>query len=81
MPSPDPTPPTPGAALIQATLVVWGSQLLFFGVGWVFVMEKLFRDYEVRTPLVRVVFAATFAACCTLFEMIIFEIGDVLDAR
>ncbi|TPX57843.1 hypothetical protein PhCBS80983_g03523 [Powellomyces hirtus] len=69
------------ADLIQATLVVWGSQLLFFGVGWVFVMEKLFKDYEVRTGLVRIVFAATFAACCTLFEMIIFEIGDVLDAR
>ncbi|KAI8826829.1 Abscisic acid G-protein coupled receptor-domain-containing protein [Fimicolochytrium jonesii] len=67
--------------LVESTLVVFGSQLLFFGVGWVFVMEKLFKDYEVRTGLVRVVFAATFAACCTLFEMIIFEIGDVLDAR
>ncbi|KAI8593259.1 Abscisic acid G-protein coupled receptor-domain-containing protein [Geranomyces variabilis] len=76
-------PPQTGttAALVQSTLVVWGSQLLFFGVGWVFVMEKLFKDYEVRAPLVRIVFAATFAACCTLFEMIVFEVGDVLDAR
>ncbi|KAJ3024217.1 Golgi pH regulator B [Thoreauomyces humboldtii] len=79
---PPPPPPSSGSAdLVTSTLVVWGSQLLFFGVGWVFVMEKLFKDYEVRTPLVRIVFAATFAACCTLFEMIIFEIGDVLDAR
>ncbi|TPX67885.1 hypothetical protein SpCBS45565_g03512 [Spizellomyces sp. 'palustris'] len=43
-------------------------------------MEKLFKDYEVRNGLVRIVFAATFAASCTLFEMIIFEIGGVLDA-
>ncbi|KAI9002240.1 Abscisic acid G-protein coupled receptor-domain-containing protein [Gaertneriomyces semiglobifer] len=66
--------------LVQSSFVIWGSQLLFFGVGWVFVVEKLFRDYEVKTGLVRAVFAATFAASCTLFEMVIFEIGDVLDA-
>ncbi|KND04011.1 uncharacterized protein SPPG_01458 [Spizellomyces punctatus DAOM BR117] len=77
----DPLRSTPTTAnLIQSTLVVWGSQLVFFGVGWVFVMEKLFKDYEVRNGLVRIVFAATFAASCTLFEMIIFEIGGVLDA-
>ncbi|RKO90396.1 Abscisic acid G-protein coupled receptor-domain-containing protein, partial [Blyttiomyces helicus] len=65
--------------LVSSSLVVWGSQLLFFGVGWVFFMEKLFRDYEVRNGLVRLIFSATFAASCTLFELVIFEIGDVLD--
>ncbi|KAI9098146.1 Golgi pH regulator B [Phlyctochytrium arcticum] len=72
--------PTTTAHLIESSLVVWGSQLVFFGVGWVFVMEKLFKDYELRNITVRALFAATFAASCTLFEMVIFEIGNVLDA-
>ncbi|KAJ3034240.1 Golgi pH regulator B, partial [Rhizophlyctis rosea] len=48
-------------------------------MGWVYLLEKLFADYEVRNKTVGIVFSATFAASCTLFEMVIFEIGDVLD--
>ncbi|KAJ3034166.1 Golgi pH regulator B [Rhizophlyctis rosea] len=68
-------------SLFSSSLVVLGSYILFFGVGWVYVLEKLFADYEVRNKNVGLVFSATFAASCTLFEMVIFEIGDVLDRR
>lgn len=61
----------------------WGfiitSQLFFFAAGWVFFMEKLFRDYEVRDYRITVLFSASFASCCALFEMTIFEILDILD--
>lgn len=57
------------------------SQALFFGIGWVFFMNKLFKDYEVRNNTVRLVFAATFALSCTLFELIIFEIVDLFDRK
>ncbi len=60
------------------TLIVLCSQLLFFSIGWVFFTNKLFRDYEVRNRLVQLVFAWTFAMSCTLFQLIIFEILDVL---
>lgn len=77
---PPPSHPQPTVtALLSSSMVVLGSYALFFGMGWVYLLEKLFADYEVRNKTVGVVFSATFAASCTLFEMVIFEIGDVLD--
>lgn len=62
-------------------LILLCTQLGFFAVGWVFFTTKLFRDYEIRNRRVQLVFALTFMMSCTLFELIIFEIVDVLDRR
>lgn len=42
-------------------------------------MKQLFKDYEVHNTLVQLIFSATFAMSCTLFELIIFEILGVMD--
>uniref|UniRef100_A0A914Z1X3 Golgi pH regulator n=1 Tax=Panagrolaimus superbus TaxID=310955 RepID=A0A914Z1X3_9BILA len=44
-------------------------------------MKQLFKDYEVHQRIVQMIFSVTFALSCTMFELIIFEILDVLDSR
>lgn len=39
----------------------------------------LFRDYELHHYLVQLIFCINFTLSCTMFELIIFEIADVLD--
>ncbi|KAI6224298.1 hypothetical protein M3Y99_01413500 [Aphelenchoides fujianensis] len=67
-------------AVWDAAIVVT-SQVLFFGLGWVFFMRQLFQSYEVRERKIQAIFSVMFALSCTMFELIIFEILDVLDAR
>ncbi|KER27561.1 pH regulator A family protein [Opisthorchis viverrini] len=56
------------------------SQLCFFLVGWLFFLRQLFRDYEVDSKIVVIIFSLTFALSCTLFELVIFEILDIFAA-
>ncbi|KAJ4933043.1 hypothetical protein JOQ06_029880 [Pogonophryne albipinna] len=56
------------------SVIMFTSQVLFFGFGWLFFMRQLFKDYEIRQYVVQVVFSITFAFSCTMFELIIFEI-------
>lgn len=42
-------------------------------------MKKLFKDYEVHHKIILIGFSTTFALSCTMFELIIFEILDILD--
>uniref|UniRef100_A0A914D791 Golgi pH regulator n=2 Tax=Acrobeloides nanus TaxID=290746 RepID=A0A914D791_9BILA len=42
-------------------------------------MKQLFKDYEVHQRLAQFLFSITFALSCTMFELIIFEIMDILD--
>ncbi|WKX97874.1 hypothetical protein Q1695_013511 [Nippostrongylus brasiliensis] len=56
------------------------SQVLFFVCGWLFFMKQLFKNYEVRNRIVQLVFSITFSLSCTMFELIIFEIMDVMDS-
>uniref|UniRef100_A0AC34Q0I3 Uncharacterized protein n=1 Tax=Panagrolaimus sp. JU765 TaxID=591449 RepID=A0AC34Q0I3_9BILA len=58
--------------------VVTCSQLGFSGLGWLFFMKQLFKHYEVRQRVVQMIFSVTFALSCTMFELIIFEILDIL---
>ncbi|TKR72018.1 hypothetical protein L596_019541 [Steinernema carpocapsae] len=51
---------------------------IFFGCGWLFFMKQLFKHYEVHQKLVQLIFSATFALSCIMFELIIFEIMGVL---
>lgn len=46
-----------------------------------FFMKQLFRDYEVHHHTVQLIFSVTFALSCIMFELIIFEILGILDAR
>ncbi|ESN98239.1 hypothetical protein HELRODRAFT_101766 [Helobdella robusta] len=59
--------------------IMFFSLIIFFGFGWVFFLKQLFRDYEVHDWLVLLLYSATFALSCTMFELIIFEIMGQLD--
>ncbi|KAM8856410.1 Golgi pH regulator isoform 1-T1 [Spinachia spinachia] len=63
------------------SVIMFTSQVLFFGFGWLFFMRQLFKDYEVRQYVVQVVFSITFAFSCTMFELIIFEILGALSSN
>ncbi|CAH1954907.1 unnamed protein product [Acanthoscelides obtectus] len=43
-------------------------------------MKQLFKDYEVRHVMVQLIFSITLTLSCTMFELIIFEILEVLDS-
>jgi len=61
------------------SIVVFGSELLFFCFGWIFFMRQLFKDYEVHHVVVQLIFSVTFSLSCAMFELIIFEILGLLD--
>lgn len=58
--------------------VLLSSQVFFFVIGWAFFLRHLFRDYEVDNNVVVVIFSSTFSLSCTMFELVIFEILDIL---
>lgn len=60
-------------------LIVGATQLAFFVAGWAFFMRKISSEYKVKNRIVLGLFAATFSLSCTLFELIIFEILDILN--
>ncbi|EDV26153.1 uncharacterized protein TRIADDRAFT_23402 [Trichoplax adhaerens] len=66
-------------SFITDSVIMFISQILFFGFGWLFFMRRLFKDYEVRHVMVQFIFSVTFALSCTMFELIIFEIMGFLD--
>uniref|UniRef100_A0A0L8FTU5 Abscisic acid G-protein coupled receptor-like domain-containing protein n=1 Tax=Octopus bimaculoides TaxID=37653 RepID=A0A0L8FTU5_OCTBM len=68
------------SSFLVDSLVMLFSQVLFFAGGWVFFLKQLFKDYEVHRSAILLVFSITFSLCCTMFELIIFEILGVLDA-
>ena len=65
--------------LFSDTMTVLGTQLVFFIIGWIFFVKKLFKDYELRHIFVQIIFCINFTLSCTMFELIIFEIADILD--
>ncbi|CAB3403005.1 unnamed protein product [Caenorhabditis bovis] len=56
-----------------------GSLLLFYAAGWLFYTKQLFKNYEVHDRVVQFMFSLTFALSCSLFELIILEIADVME--
>ena len=69
--------------LLYDGLIQFGSQLLFFAFGWIFLVKKLFKDYESSTDrrdaqVVQAIFSLTFSTSCALFELIIFEIVEIM---
>jgi hypothetical protein len=72
--------------MIDDALLLVGSELLFFSFGWVFLVKKLFIDYEAlvdrkNVQLVQAVFSVTFSFSCALFELLIFEIVGLMDKQ
>ncbi|XP_055492618.1 Golgi pH regulator isoform X1 [Leucoraja erinacea] len=67
-------------SFVVDSVIMFSSQVLFFGFGWLFFMRKLFKDYEVRQYVVQIVFSVMFAFSCTMFELIIFEILGLLNS-
>mmetsp|Transcript_1562 Transcript_1562/g.3570 ORF Transcript_1562/g.3570 Transcript_1562/m.3570 type:complete len:440 (-) Transcript_1562:79-1398(-) len=59
-------------------LLVLATQAVFFSFAWFF-FTRIFEDYEVRNVGGQVLFSVTFALSCNMFELIIFEILDILD--
>ena len=59
--------------------VMFTTQVVFFIFGWIFLIVQLFKDYDCRQRTVQVIFSTTFSLSCTMFELIIFEILNVLD--
>ncbi|OQR71574.1 golgi pH regulator-like [Tropilaelaps mercedesae] len=66
--------------LLVDILIMFLSQMVFFISGWTFFLRVLFRDYEVRLLRVQALFSVMFALCCSLFELVLFEIVGVLAA-
>ncbi|XP_069746575.1 Golgi pH regulator isoform X3 [Narcine bancroftii] len=67
-------------SFVMDSVIMFSSQVLFFGFGWLFFMRQLFKDYEVRQYVVQIVFSVMFAFSCTMFELIIFEILGLLNS-
>jgi hypothetical protein len=65
--------------LINDSIVVLVSQFAFFLFGWIFFVKMLFKDYELHHRAVQLIFCINFSLSCTMFELIIFEICDILD--
>lgn len=59
-------------------LVVLLSQIAFFTLGWIFFIKQIFKDYQTHQKTVQIIFSFTFSLSCGMFELIIFEILDVL---
>ena len=55
------------------------SHLLFFVFAWGFFYWKMFTDYEIKEWIAQFLFSITFTVSCSMFELIIFEIADILD--
>eukprot|EP00026_Physarum_polycephalum_P007286 Phypoly_transcript_07345.p1 GENE.Phypoly_transcript_07345~~Phypoly_transcript_07345.p1 ORF type:complete len:249 (+),score=30.60 Phypoly_transcript_07345:127-873(+) len=64
--------------LIYDTGIFWLTQVAFFAFGWLFFLTKLFKDYEVKRTKVQLLFSATLALSCSMFELIIFEIVGIM---
>jgi len=58
--------------------MVFFTMLWFFTAAWFF-FNKIFEDYEVHNKLVQVIWSVTFAISCNMFELIMFEIFNILD--
>lgn len=67
--------------IIGDSLIVVFSQILFFAFAWIFFLRRIFKDNEVHQKTIIFVFSITFALSCTMFELVTFEILDVLDSH
>ena len=68
-----------GAGGAVDTIVLGGCFLVYYTVGWVF-LHILFST-NLKSSLCQLLFCVTFAVCLQLFQLIIFEVMDILDTQ
>jgi len=68
-------------SLIYSGIVLLTLFVVYYIIGHLFFENKLYTDYEVKNNFVRILFSLVFAGSCSLFELVIFEISDVLSLR
>jgi len=65
-------------SLLYSGIILLTLFIIYYIIGHLFFENKLYTDYEVKNNLVRVLFSLVFAGSCSLFELVIFEITDIL---
>ncbi|CAJ1337180.1 unnamed protein product [Effrenium voratum] len=64
----------------QAFFLASSHVILFASAHWFFA-KLLYRDYEVKQRYIQLMFAATFAASSSMFELILATIAGILDSK
>eukprot|EP00466_Bigelowiella_natans_P010892 jgi/Bigna1/88928/estExt_fgenesh1_pg.C_400118 len=70
--------PAHSSRIFMDALLVGATLACFFAFAWLF-FKRIFEDYEVRNVAGQALFSLVFALSCNMFELIIFEILDILD--
>jgi hypothetical protein len=60
-------------------LILFITQVVYFLLGWILFARQLFQNYEIKFLTIQVFFSLVFSLCCNLFELILFEIMDILE--
>jgi hypothetical protein len=77
-------------SILSDILILICTSLIFGSVGYAFCTQKLFREEESnvdetgssverKKKLVQGLFTGTFILSCVLLQLIVFEIGDLMD--
>jgi len=65
-------------SLLYSGIILIVLFVIYYIIGHLFFENKLYTDYEVKNNFVRMLFSLVFAGSCSLFELVIFEITDIL---
>jgi hypothetical protein len=65
--------------LIGNCAIVVATSCLYFAFAWLFFAARLFKNYDIQSKWPMIFFSTTFTISCSMFQLIIFEILDVLD--
>jgi len=68
-------------SLLYSGIILIVLFVIYYIIGHLFFENKLYTDYEVKNNFVRMLFSLVFAGSCSLFELVIFEITDILGLR
>ena len=63
---------------LEAFLLL-ASHVFLFGVAFWFFAKVLYRDYEVKQRYIQVLFALTFSASCSMFQLMLATMAGMLD--
>merc|ERR1711988_958547 len=66
-------------SFIVDCLIMAATMTVFYLGGQIFFLNWLFKNYECHNNVVQTIFSASFTLSVTMFELIIFEIMDVMN--
>ncbi|CAK9004730.1 3-glucosyltransferase (Dolichyl-P-Glc:Man9GlcNAc2-PP-dolichyl glucosyltransferase) (Asparagine-linked glycosylation protein 6 homolog) (Dol-P-Glc:Man(9)GlcNAc(2)-PP-Dol alpha-1 [Durusdinium trenchii] len=72
---------TPARPRRLEALVLIASHVSLFASGFWFFAKLLYRDYEVKQRYIQVLFATTFAASCSMFQLMLCTMAGLFDAQ